>query len=117
MWLTSFLRTLIDSMKSYLDNMKLGGTDGTAKEDSNSPSEILKLVPEVFLREHLTERWASCGEKWSALMARAGTIEALMSGRRNITEGENEREGSCRTASSRLELRFHVADNPVPYAP
>lgn len=92
MWLTSFLRTLIDSMKSYLDNMKLGGTDGTAKEDSNSPSEILKLVPEVFLREHLTERWASCGEKWSALMARAGTIEALMSGRRNITEGENERE-------------------------
>lgn len=49
-------------MKSFLDNMKLGETT-TADEDPNSPSEILKLVPEEFLLDHLTERyWADIGE-------------------------------------------------------
>lgn len=48
-------RALIGNMKSFLDNIKLGEA-ATVKEDPNSPSEILKLVPEEFLQDHLTER-------------------------------------------------------------
>ena len=43
-------------MKSFLDNMKIGGPSTAEEEDPNSPSEILKLVPEEFLMDHLTER-------------------------------------------------------------
>lgn len=53
-----YLRTLIDRLKSFGDNMKLGDTGEAADKDPNSPSEILKLVPEVFLKDHLTQRWA-----------------------------------------------------------
>lgn len=42
-------------MKSFLDNIALGEAT-TVEEDPNSPNEILKLVPEEFLQDHLTER-------------------------------------------------------------
>lgn len=51
-----YLRTLIDRLKSFGDNIKLGDTHGGVEKDPNSPSDILKLVPEAFLRDHLTER-------------------------------------------------------------
>lgn len=44
-------------MKSGVDNIKLAETTTTEEEeDPNSPREILKLVPEEFLINHLTER-------------------------------------------------------------
>lgn len=43
-------------MKSFLDSMKLGEPAAEVERDPNSPSEILKLVPEQFLLDHLTER-------------------------------------------------------------
>lgn len=48
-------RALIGNVKSFIDNMKLGEA-ATSKEDPNSPSEILKLVPDEFLLDHLAER-------------------------------------------------------------
>eukprot|EP00752_Nemacystus_decipiens_P003801 g3497.t1 len=51
------LTSFIGNMKSFLDSMKLGETAATAVDDDpNSPSEILKLIPDEFLQDHLTER-------------------------------------------------------------
>ncbi len=46
----------MDRLKSFGENMKLGDTDDAVEKDPNSPAEILKLVPEMFLQDHLTER-------------------------------------------------------------
>ena len=43
-------------MDSRLGHATVGEPDDTAGEDLGSISEILKLVPEVFLRDHLAER-------------------------------------------------------------
>lgn len=48
--------TCVPSRRALIDNTKPGDTT-TVNEDPNSPVEVLRLVPEEFLLEHLTERY------------------------------------------------------------
>lgn len=49
-------RVPIGSMKPLVDNILKLGEATTVEEDPNSPSDILKRVPDEFLQDHLTER-------------------------------------------------------------